>query len=197
MEMPPLWPGDQMCYVSMVLGYCYNHVKNKKSSQNETSVSYGEAEVPYKQPYIELFGDLKKLLIYDEISHIDVVELYKVIHFALREDCILCNNNKEIEELRNQTKIIYKKLRFIMKSENITLNDTDIFGRTFSLSDKFMKAALKNTEKALKTTEKIPANLTAKVDYNSAIYISANITTTTTTTSTTTSTTATTGDPKY
>ena len=181
--------GTRCAFCHWCLGYCYNQEKSHRSLERTNKTTYGEVEVPYRQPYIEMFEDLVELINNDEISHIDVVELFKVTYFALREDCILCSNNTEIAKLRDETKRIHQKLKYIMKSENITLDDLDLgtrFAGSSKLYEKFKKTARKSTKKALKTTKEIPANLTAKVDYGSSIAIAANITTTTTTTTTTT-----------
>ena len=179
----PCGLGTRCAFCRWCLGYCYN----QRSFQNDERATYGEAVVQFKQPYIDVFEDLKKLLTDDEISQIDVVGIYKVTHFALREDCILCTNIPEMEEFRDKTREIYQKLRHMMKSENITIDDIEIPSRTSKrLSEKFRNAALKNTLKALEAAQKIPANVTAKVDYNSSIAISANITATISSTMTST-----------
>ena len=182
----PCGQGTRCALCQWCLGYCYNQKTSKQSRQNESDLSpqYGNTTVPYKKPFIEMFGDLKQLIINDEISVIDVVELYKVTYFALREDCVLCSNNKEIEKLRDQTKRIHWKLKRIMKSENITiLDDYNPYSRTSSVLHKFKKIALKSTRKSLKTTDDIPANLTAKVDSISPIALPYITTTTKSSTS--------------
>ena len=101
-------------------------------------------------------------------------------YFALREDCVLCSDNKEIEKLRDQTKRIHWKLKRIMKSQNITiLDEYNPYKRTSLVLQKFKKIALKSTRKSLKTTDDIPANLTAKVDSISHIALPYIMTTTT------------------
>ena len=185
----PCGRGTRCSFCQWCLGYCYPQGKSERSLQRTNQTAYGEVEVPYRQPYIEMFEDLVQLINNDEISLIDVVELFKVTYFALKEDCILCSNNTEIAKLRDETKRIHQKLKYIVKSENITLHDLDLETRLAGSSkvyEKFKKTARKSAKKALKTTEEIPVNLTAKVDYNSAIAIAANITTSTTTTTTTT-----------
>ena len=77
----------------------------------------------------------------DEISDIDVVELYKVTYFALKEDCVLCNNDETIVTFRDEARDAHRRLKHIMKSENITVDDVqhNIFVRNLRkpLSEKF------------------------------------------------------------
>ena len=94
----------------------------------------------------------------------------------MNEDCGICNDTVEIEELRNMTRSIHERLSDIMMSENITTPTPERrWKRSPSLisldSEKFEVIATNLTHEALKTTEKIPENVTAKVDTISTIYV--------------------------
>ena len=154
----PCGRGTRCSFCNWCLGYCYNKDPKQRSLQNETD-EFGDTEVPYKLPFIQMFEDLVTLIEKDDISDIDVVELYKVTFYVLREDCMLCDNSKEIGELKKQVKLTHRKLKELLKSKGITVED------------EFKKTALQKTRETLIITDKIPANLTAKVDSNSTIAI--------------------------
>ena len=79
--------GTRCIFCEWCLGYCYNkgngnsnakgNGRIKRSVQNVTNVTYGDVLVPYKKPFIELFEDLETLIENEEISNVQVVELYK------------------------------------------------------------------------------------------------------------------------
>ena len=170
----PCGRGTRCIFCHWCLCYCHHHRRSKRSITNVTKPPYGEEEVQYKLPLIELFQELKTLIQNDEISNIEVVELYKSTSLALSEDCILCNDTREIEELRNQTKSIHEKLTQIMLSENITSPGSTRKKRSPSFislesEQKFKEVALEDTSEAIKTAEKIPETVIGKIDLNSTI----------------------------
>ena len=120
----PCGRGTRCIFCQWCLCYCYNkrkHNRSKRSTNsNGTLPDYGNKTVQYKKPFIELFNDLEILVENDKISNIEIVELYKVTSEALSEDCEICNDIPEIEELRNVTRSIHERLEIIMISENIT-----------------------------------------------------------------------------
>ena len=69
-----------------------------------------------------MFADLETLIINEQISNIEIVELYKATSEALSKDCEICNDVPQIEELRNVTRSIHEKLEFIMISEKKRTN---------------------------------------------------------------------------
>ncbi len=147
-----------------------------QSNTNETD--FGDTEVPYKKPLIEMFEDLETLIENDSISNIEVVELYKSTSLALDEDCKRCDDVPEIEELRNLTKSIHEKLSDIMMSENLTSSVSTRRKRSPSFvplmseeGQKFKEVSLEKTHEALETADKIPKYVIGKVDVNSTILL--------------------------
>ena len=167
----PCGKGTRCIFCHWCLCYCYHKGKSKRSITNETKPLYGEHEVQYKKPFIELFQELEILVENDEISNIEVVELYKVTSLALSEDCILCDDIPEIEELRDKTRIIHNKLEKIMISENITSTRKKRSPSFISLeSDKIFKEAVQEeTSEAILVAQKIPETVKGKIERNSTI----------------------------
>ena len=62
-------------------------------------VEYGSVEALYKLPFLEMFNDIEVLLDNGGISDLDIVALYKIISDVTREDCTICNNNPELNDL--------------------------------------------------------------------------------------------------
>ena len=148
--------------------------RSKRSTTNVTVPDYGNTTVQYKKPLIELFEDLYTLIKNDEISNIEVVELYKSTSSALSEDCQICNDVQEIEELRNLTRSIHEELEKIMMSENITtsvvLKRNKRSPSFISLgSNEFKKVALEKTSESNETAYKIPGSVLGKVGFDSII----------------------------
>ena len=175
----PCGTGTRCIFCHWCLCYCHHHKERiKRSITNDTKPitkpPYGENEVQYKIPLIELFQELETLLKNDEISNIEVVELYKATSSALSEDCKLCSNTTEIEELRKQTQSAHEKLTQIMLFENITFPGSLRKKRSPSFisleSDKiFKEAALEDTNEAIKMANKIPDTVMGMIDLNSTI----------------------------
>ena len=68
-------------------------------------------EALYKVPFLDLFNDLEALLSGDGISDFDVVALYKSISDVTREDCTICNNSTELNDLNIFTARVYEELK--------------------------------------------------------------------------------------
>ena len=117
----------------------------------ESSVEYGTVEVPYKFPFLEMFKDIEAGILADEISQQTVVDLYKVTSLALKEDCEICDDSKEIKKIRDFTITVHKKLKKLIGS------------------DLFKVTALERTIKAQQITDKIPESVKTKVDQTSDI----------------------------
>ena len=130
-----------------------NTLKKQKPYKIDLNITYGKVAVPYKFPVLEMFKDIEGGIFAEEISHQDVVELYQAISLALREDCEICNDSKELRKLREYTISVHKKLK-------------KLFG-----SIKFKDTALKMTMKAHNMTEKIPEKVISMVDPNSEIIL--------------------------
>ena len=181
----PCGSGTRCAFCNWCLGYCHNRDTSIQSRKNaldgQATTTTTDVEVPYRDSFIKMLKDVKDLIENDEISDIDVVELYKVTYFALKEDCELCNNDETIVKFRDRARNAHRHLKYIMKNEDITFNDVhNIFGRNLRkpLSEKFKKMALKKTRKVLETAGKISANLTAKVDASSPLALASfNLTT--------------------
>ena len=100
--------------------------------------------------------------------------MYKATSSALSEDCLICDDVPEIEELKNLTRSIHDKLENIMMSENIT---TPVISKRrkrspsfISLgSEEFKTIALESTNKSLNAAKKIPESVLGLVDFNSTI----------------------------
>ena len=187
----PCGRGTRCIFCQWCLCYCYNkrkHNRSKRSTNtNGTLPDYGNKTVQYKKPFIELFNDLEILVENDKISNIEIVELYKVTSEALSEDCEICNDIPEIEELRNVTRSIHERLEIIMISENIT-TPTPVSRKKRSPSfvpldsaegsKIFKDVVLNNTREALNVTNKIPESVKGMIDLNSTILLTTTTTTT-------------------
>ena len=127
-------------------GFCFNGQK-----RDTEGTEYGSVEASYKDPYLDLFNELEALLSDDRISERDVVELYKNISDATREDCENCDNSPE-------------------------LNDLSIFAAMVSgLLDRLVGIIFFKWEAMIKTVmaktmvQNLPDSLTIKVDPESSI----------------------------
>ena len=93
-----------------------------------------------------MFNDIKALLEVEEISDTTVVDLYMEASDVIREDCTICNNSPDLNNLSFLTGQVYKELK--------TLVGTDLFNP-------------KAIEKTLETTnlvQKLPESLKIKVE---------------------------------
>ena len=123
---------------------------------------------------MEMFADLETLVINEQISNIEIVELYKATSEALSKDCEICNDVPEIEELRNLTRSIHEELEKIMMSENLTTsivlkrNKRSPSFITLGSND-FKKVALEKTSESNKTADKIPDSVLGKVGFDSTV----------------------------
>ena len=103
--------GSRCVYCESCLGYCHNNPekeateRKQKPNKNNANITYGTVEVPYKFPLLAMFKNIEAAIIADEISHLDVVEMYRVTSLALREDCEICNDSKELRKLKQLSSI--------------------------------------------------------------------------------------------
>ena len=61
-----------------------------------------------------MFKNIEDAILADEISEQSVVELYKVTLLALKEDCEICADSKEVRKLRDFTISVHKKLKKLL-----------------------------------------------------------------------------------
>ena len=63
-----------------------------------------------------MFDDLSFLLNSDPpgTTDLDVVEIYKMTSLATREDCILCNNSTEIDQLSYSINTVYEEIELLI-----------------------------------------------------------------------------------
>ena len=106
-----------------------------------------------------MFKNIEDAILADEISEQSVVELYKVTLLALKEDCEICADSKEVRKLRDFTISVHKKLKRIV----------EVPQKFSSGSNQFKDTALKWTSEAYEITYEIPESVKAKVDPNSDI----------------------------
>ena len=93
----PCGKGSRCFWCSWCTGFCFNG--QTRSTRETEGIEYGSVEALYKVPFLDLFNDLEALLRGDVISDLDVVALYKGISVVTREDCTICNNNPELNDL--------------------------------------------------------------------------------------------------
>ena len=168
----PCGQGTRCVFCQWCLCYCWNQDTQLKDRSLQTPI-YGNSTVPYKKPIIELFEEIETLIKNDSISNIEVVELFEVTTLALSEDCELCYDTPEIEELRDKTRSMHAKLSEIMMSENSTSTETSRRKRSPSFisqeSNTFKEVALNSTTESLLTANKIPETVLGKIDVDSTI----------------------------
>ena len=71
----------------------------------------GTVEIPYKFPYLEAIRDLKDLIEADGISDFNVVEIFRAMSLITQDDCEICNNSPEIQEISSFTEEVFIELR--------------------------------------------------------------------------------------
>ena len=96
----PCGKGARCHYCTWCTGFCFNRL----SGRSIGGVEYGSVEAPYKVPFLEMFNDIEALLKNDEISEHFVVDLYKEASIVTREDCTVCNNSSELNNLQGVSK---------------------------------------------------------------------------------------------
>ena len=100
---------------------------------------------------MEMFNDIEALLRSDGISDLDVVALYKSISDVTREDCIICNNNPELNELSIFTDEVHVTLKKLVG----TL--------------KFKLKAIERTTESKNIVQNLPDSLKIRVEPTSSI----------------------------
>ena len=113
----PCGEGTRCKFCEWCTGYCSPPASDKKSraEQNIThNITYGSEPAPYKTPFLDIFRDLERLIKGDHISELDVVDIYRIISETTREDCIICNQQPDLDRLSNFTQNISEDLRKIV-----------------------------------------------------------------------------------
>ena len=97
--------------------WCTGHCVNVQSQGKRRKRDTGLVEAPYKIPFLEMFNDIEDLLKNDEISERFVVDLYKEASIVTREDCTVCNNSPELNNLSLFTYNVYVELEKLIGKE--------------------------------------------------------------------------------
>ena len=148
----PCGKGSRCHYCSWCTGYCYNGQAGRyPNGKYPVGVQYGSVEFEYKIPFLEMFDDINALLKEDGISDLDIVELYKMTSVATREDCTICNNSPELNNLSIFTDRVYKELAKLTGSHT------------------FKQTAIKKTTETRNIVQNLPKSLKIKVEPNSSI----------------------------
>ena len=74
-------------------------------------------EAPYKTPFLEMFSVIGALLKVDGISDLDVLNIYKQTSFMTREDCTICNNAPELNNMSIFTDEVFVELEKLIGTE--------------------------------------------------------------------------------
>ena len=156
LKCSPCGRGSRCLYCNWCTGFCNNR---PKSTRSKRELDNDFVEVPYKQPFLEMFDDFSFLLNSNPpgTTDLDVVEIYKMTSLATREDCLLCNNSTEIDQLSKSTKSIYEEL------EPLIGDDT------------FMTTAKTRTEETKSMIQNLPSSLIALVEASSSINVKKGI----------------------
>ena len=64
-----------------------------------------------------MFNDMNALLKTEEISDLTVVDLYKEASDVIREDCTICNNSPDLNNLSIYTNQIHRELKPLIGSK--------------------------------------------------------------------------------
>ena len=85
-KMQSLWAWESLSLLQLVHGFLYNN--RPKSTRSKRELDNDFVEVPYKQPFLEMFDDLSYLLNSNPpgTTDLDVVEIYKMTSLATREE---------------------------------------------------------------------------------------------------------------
>ena len=159
----PCGRGTRCLFCTWCTGYCIGKNHRTKRSTNEDA---DLIEVPYKNPFLEMFQDLDVLLRgldalqrSDTITDLDVVHLYKETSNQTRED-FFSNNSTEIDQLSKFSDAVYKEL------EGLIGNPT------------FRGRAIEKTVQTIDLVQQLPSSLKTEVESSSDILATKMIITT-------------------
>ena len=114
-------------------------------------------EIPYKVPYLEAIRDLKDLIEADGISDFNVVEIFKTMSLITQEDCEICNNSPEIQEISTFTEEVYIELRSLIGSilfKNTALDRTSDTNVMFTNLPESIKARVESASNIVESFNK-------------------------------------------
>ena len=114
-------------------------------------------EIPYKFPYLEAIRDLKDLIEADGISDFNVVEIFKTMSLITQEDCEICNNSPEIQEISTFTEEVYIELRSLIGSilfKNTALDRTSDTNVLFDKLPESIKTRVESTSNIFESFNK-------------------------------------------
>ena len=117
----------------------------------------GTVEIPYKFPYLEAIRDLKDLIEADGISDFNVVEIFKTMSLITQEDCEICNNSPEIQEISSFTEEVFIELRSLIGSilfKNTALDRTSDTNVLFTNLPESIKARVEATSNIVESFNK-------------------------------------------
>ena len=150
----PCGKGTLCNFCQWCTGYCSSAASDKKrrSEQNKTvNITYGSEPAPYKTPFLDIFRDLERLITGGLISDRDVVNIYSSISEKTREDCIICNQQPDLDRLSNFTYNISEDLRNLIGQE------------------KFRNIATEKTRMTYIEVEELPYSIKMLVENSSTI----------------------------
>ena len=145
----PCGKGSRCLFCSWCTGFCFNGQSRVK--RDAGGIEYGSVEALYKTPFLDLFSDLETLLRSNGISDLDVVALYKSVTVVTKEDCEICNNSTEINNLH----IFADKVRVELEYYVGTIL--------------FKQQAKQRTAETRNMVQNLPDSLKIKVESNSNI----------------------------
>ena len=151
----PCGQGTRCHSCSWCTGHCYRG-QGQKTRTTEV-IEYGSVEALYKVPFLDMFNDMNALLKTEEISDLTVVDLYKEASNVIREDCTICNNSPDLNNLSIYTDHVYSELKPLIGTQL------------------FKAKAIQKTTETTKRVDKLPDSLKIKVDENSSILVSESI----------------------
>ena len=99
---------------------------------------------------------MEDLIEADDISDFNVVEIFKIMSLITQEDCNICNNSTEIQEISIFTELVYTELK------------------SFIGSILFKNTSLERTRETNVLFKKLPESIKTQVEYSSNIVESFN-----------------------
>ena len=114
-------------------------------------------EIPYKVPYLEAIRDLEDLIKAEDISDFNVVETFRAMSLITQEDCEICNNSPEIQEISTFTEEVYIELRSLIGSilfKNTALYRTSDTNVMFTKLPESIKTRVESTSNIVESFNK-------------------------------------------
>ena len=114
-------------------------------------------EIPYKVPYLEVIRDLEDLIKAEDISDFNVVDIFRAMSLITQEDCEICNNSPEIQEISTFTEEVYIELRSLIGSilfKNTALYRTSDTNVMFTKLPESIKTRVESTSNIVESFNK-------------------------------------------